>query len=159
MKTIQYMQSPLGTLTLAEEDAALTAVWFGQATPEGAKLQSTPLLRKAQAELSEYFDGKRKHFTIPLAPRGTPFQQSVWKVLLSIPYGETLTYGEVAKRIGNPKASRAVGMANNRNPIPILIPCHRVIGANGKLVGYGGGLGIKETLLRLEAERVHDERH
>ncbi|HPF88008.1 MAG TPA: methylated-DNA--[protein]-cysteine S-methyltransferase [Candidatus Limiplasma sp.] len=152
MKTIQFMQTPLDTITLAEESGALTELWFGRITPEGARQQSTPLLRKAQAELAEYFSGKRKVFTVPLAPRGTVFQQSVWQVLRSIPYGETLSYGEVAKRIGNPKASRAVGMANNKNPLPILIPCHRVIGASGKLVGYGGGLGIKEALLTLEQQ-------
>ena len=110
----------------------------------------TPTLRKAAQELSEYFAGNRKEFDIPLNPKGTDFQKSVWNALCTIPYGKTMSYGQVAAQIGNPKASRAVGMANNKNPIPILIPCHRVIGANGKLVGYGGGIWMKQKLLELE---------
>ena len=101
-------------------------------------------------QLSEYFDGKRSMFELPLAPRGTAFQQQVWNSLLSIPFGELVSYGEIARRIGLPRASRAVGAANGANPIPIVIPCHRVIGASGTLTGYGGGLDIKEKLLLLE---------
>ncbi|MCM1251055.1 MAG: methylated-DNA--[protein]-cysteine S-methyltransferase, partial [Alistipes sp.] len=112
--------------------------------------EPTPLLRRAVQELQEYFDGVRRSFDLPLAPAGTPFQQQVWSALLEIPYGETRTYGEIAARIGRPKACRAVGMANNRNPIAIFVPCHRVVGASGALVGYAAGLSVKEFLLRLE---------
>jgi len=102
------------------------------------------------SQLEEYFEGRRREFQLALAPEGTPFQLRVWKALLDIPYGETISYGELAERIGQPSASRAVGLANGSNPIPIVIPCHRVIGSNGKLTGYGGGLAIKERLLALE---------
>ncbi|NRA44455.1 MAG: methylated-DNA--[protein]-cysteine S-methyltransferase [Oligoflexales bacterium] len=101
-------------------------------------------------QLKDYFSGRRKSFDIPLAPEGTDFQQKVWKQLTQIPWGESNTYGEVARFCNNPKASRAVGMANNRNPLPIIIPCHRVVGSNGALVGYGGGLSIKRWLLQHE---------
>lgn len=151
IQTIQIVQTPVGAVTLAEAGGALTELRFGTHTQPNEISKSTPLLRAAEAELSEYFSGKRKTFTVPLAPQGTVFQQAVWNALLTIPYGQTRTYGEIAVQIGNPKAARAVGMANNRNPLPILIPCHRVIGANGSMVGYGGGLSIKETLLALEA--------
>jgi methylated-DNA-[protein]-cysteine S-methyltransferase len=103
-------------------------------------------------QLTEYFSGKRKTFTITLAPQGTPFQQRVWQALQSIPYGRTLSYGQIAKAIGKPKAARAVGAANGQNPVSIIVPCHRVIGSNGKLVGYGGGLSIKEALLAHESK-------
>jgi len=103
-----------------------------------------------QKQLDEYFCGKRKIFDLPLRPIGTDFQLRVWKELSRIPYGTVITYGELARRIGNPRASRAVGMANNRNPLPIVIPCHRVVGVGKKLVGFGGGLDIKLTLLKLE---------
>ncbi len=115
-----------------------------------ANLNETPLIREAAKQLKEYLSGKRKTFDLSLDPEGTPFQKAVWKTLTGIPYGETRTYKDIAERIGNPKACRAVGMANNKNPIAILIPCHRVIGAGGKLVGYAGGLDIKKKLLDLE---------
>ena len=109
-------------------------------------------------QLTEYFAGRRQTFELPLAPEGTPFQQRVWSALLGVPYGETISYGELAARIGRRSASRAVGLANGSNPLPIVIPCHRVIGSNGKLTGYGGGLAIKERLLALErgARRLFD---
>src|SRR5439155_23203362 len=109
-----------------------------------------PLLQEVMRQLSAYFAGKAESFDLPLAPQGTAFQQNVWRHLCDIPYGETISYGELARRIGNPNASRAVGLANGTNPIPIVIPCHRVIGSDGKLTGYGGGLPIKEKLLALE---------
>lgn len=115
-----------------------------------AALRETPLLKRAGTQLLEYLAGERKEFDLPLAFEGTEFQQAVWKALLTIPYGQTRSYGQIAASIGNPRACRAVGMANNRNPIAIFVPCHRVIGANGKLVGYGSGLDIKEKLLNLE---------
>lgn len=149
-KSVLFVQSPIGVLTLVEADGALKELRFGEHAEPSEALQATPLLRKAEQELDEYFSGKRKAFTVPLKPEGTAFQQAVWKVLLNIPYSETMSYGEVAKRIGNPKAARAVGMANHQNPLAIFYPCHRVIGANGKMVGYGGGLPVKEFLLSLE---------
>ncbi len=118
----------------------------------GAVWRETALLKEAGRQLQEYFSGKRKHFSLPLAPAGTVFQHSVWNALKDIPYGETRSYGQIAGTLGNAKAGRAVGMANNKNPISIIIPCHRVIGVNGKLVGYGGGLDKKVYLLALEKE-------
>jgi len=119
-------------------------------TPNGYTKQETPLIKKAARQFSEYFDGKRKSFDLPLSLQGTDFQKKVWKALKNIPYGKTISYGEIAAKIGNPKACRAVGLANNRNPISIIIPCHRVIGHNGSLTGYGGGLELKQQLLDLE---------
>ena len=148
----RVMQSPIGMLTLVEEDGAISEVRFGEKTG-GAALAETPLLLQARRELEEYFRGHRKTFEVKLAPKGTPFQQKCWQALLAIPYGETRTYGQQAQLIGNAKACRAVGMGNHRNPIPIFIPCHRVVGVNGQLTGYAGGLEIKETLLTLE--RMH----
>ena len=147
--------SPIGPLMLEEEHGALTAVRFNPGLPRDAasfSLPSTPLLRQAVEELREYFAGQRREFTVPLAPKGTPFQQKVWAALQTIPYGERRSYKDVAAMVGNEKACRAVGMANNRNPLPIFIPCHRVVGANGNLVGYAGGLDVKTYLLELEKE-------
>lgn len=142
-------ETPIGRLTLVEEDGALTEARFG-ANTEDCCVQRTPLLDKAVMELYEYFSGQRKQFDLPLKPQGTLFQQKCWQALLAIPYGETRTYGQQAALIGQPKACRAVGMGNNRNPLPVFIPCHRVIGANGRLTGYAGGLSIKEKLLQIE---------
>ena len=113
-------------------------------------MQETSLIQTAASQLQEYLDGKRREFSLPLLLEGTPFQKAVWKALLDIPYGETRSYRDIAETIGNPKAVRAVGMANNRNPISFIVPCHRVIGADGSLVGYGGGLALKQQLLDLE---------
>ncbi|TCL45143.1 methylated-DNA--[protein]-cysteine S-methyltransferase [Harryflintia acetispora] len=143
-------QTELGELTLAENGEALTRLSFGGGLPQGAAREETPLLQKAHGQLTEYLAGERRRFELPLAPEGTPFEQAVWAQLLKIPYGETCTYGGIAARLGKPGASRAVGMANHRNPIGIIIPCHRVIGKDGSLTGYAGGLGIKERLLILE---------
>lgn len=144
------MDSPVGTLWLAQEGDAITRIEFTWSPPEQARREETPLLRLAREQLSAYFAGRLKVFTLPLAPAGTPFQQAVWQALQRIPYGETRSYADVAREIGHPKAFRAVGGANHRNPISIIIPCHRVIGASGGLTGYGGGLSIKEALLALE---------
>ena len=114
--------------------------------------QETTLIKEAYFQLTEYLKGERKTFDLPLNPHGTEFQKRVWKALCEIPYGETRTYKQIAEAIGNPKAVRAVGMANNRNPLLIVVPCHRVIGADGKLVGYAAGLDKKAFLLRLEAK-------
>lgn len=138
----------LGSVTFVEEDGALLAITTHRSYEDIE--QETALIKEAYRQLSEYLKGERKAFDLPLKPRGTDFQKRVWRALCDIPYGETRSYKQIAEAIGNPKAVRAVGMANNRNPITIIVPCHRVIGANGKLVGYGGGLEMKEFLLRLE---------
>lgn len=139
----------LGLITIAEKDGSITALQFGAPEMDGAETE-TPLLQKAHRQTTEYLSGTRKAFSLPLAPKGTVFQKKVWAALSEIPYGETITYGELARQIGNPKACRAVGMANNRNPIAVVIPCHRVIGADGSLTGYAGGLDLKRRLLLLE---------
>ena len=148
---ISTISSPVGPLTLESDGQAITGLYF-QRRDGGLPGEQLPLHRQAAAQLAEYFAGRRKTFSLPLAPRGTEFQRLVWQALLTIPYGETRSYGEIAAAVGRPRACRAVGMANHRNPISILIPCHRVIGSGGALVGYGGGLAIKEALLRLERE-------
>jgi len=139
--------SAIGPLTLSGGPDGLTGLDFGDHADGG---ESCPLLERAAAELAAYFAGERRVFTVPLAPVGTDFQLRVWAALREIPFGETTTYGEIAARIGNPRACRAVGQANNRNPLPIFIPCHRVIGAGGRLTGYAGGLEVKRRLLELE---------
>jgi methylated-DNA-[protein]-cysteine S-methyltransferase len=148
MKYAFSYDSPVGRLFLAEENGALTDLSY-RPIPD-AEERETPLLKRAAVQLSEYFDGRRRIFDLPLDPRGTAFQKSVWSALQDIPYGETRSYKDIACAVGNPKACRAVGMANNKNPIAVIIPCHRVIGADGTLVGYGGGLDIKQALLDLE---------
>ena len=153
MKTICWRESPIGPLGVGEEDGAITLILFaGQQPPEGYREGETPLLEEAWAQLERYFTGELRQFSLPLAPAGTPFPQAVWRALEEIPYGETRSYGEIAGQVGRPKASRAVGAANHRNPIPIVIPCHRVIGAGGTLTGYGGGLDRKRLLLDLERQ-------
>ncbi len=148
--TFAWTQETLvGPVTIVEADGALIEARFGTETGD-ARLLRTPLMERAFSELDEYFRGDRTAFTVPLKPRGTPFCQRCWKALETIPYGETRTYAQEAELIGNPKACRAVGMANRLNPLPILIPCHRVIGKNGSLTGYAGGLDVKEKLLTLE---------
>lgn len=153
MKNEYFYPTELGKIGIAENGSAITDLWFeGEQTPQNAVVRETELLRDAGKQLQAYLSGALKEFSLPLAPAGTEFMLRVWASLLSIPYGETRTYKEVARSIGNEKACRAVGLANNRNPISIFIPCHRVIGANGSLVGYGGGLDIKEHLLKLERQ-------
>ena len=153
MKYAWQYETPIGKITLVEEDRKITNLNFPkEEMPSDAKHEETQALMLAAKQLTEYFAGSRKVFDMPLGPKGTAFQQAVWEALLQIPYGETVSYGKLANSIGRPGAARAVGLANNRNPIPLIIPCHRVIGANGKLVGYGGGLPIKEQLLAMESE-------
>lgn len=150
MKNYQFYQSPLGTLRIAADEKGITGLAFSDMPLTDAIAEQTPLLKKAAAQLDEYFAGARRSFDLPLNPAGTEFQKKVWDALVGIGYGETRTYGRIAATTGNPKACRAVGMANNRNPIAIIIPCHRVVGANGSLTGYAGGLDKKEFLLDLE---------
>jgi methylated-DNA-[protein]-cysteine S-methyltransferase len=149
-----YIDSPIGRLLLAGAADALAIIDFQNGPrprrPDPDWIDNAAPFEAAIAELQEYFAGSRRAFTVPLAPSGTPFQLRVWRALLDIPYGETTSYGELARRLGQPTASRAVGLANGSNPLPVIIPCHRVIGANGSLTGYGGGLPIKQRLLALE---------
>ena len=155
METIFFYDTPVGKLCIGEENGCITHVTWSK-IPQEYVLEETELILNCKKQLEEYFAGNRKTFDLPLAPAGTAFQQKVWKALTEIPYGETRTYGEIAVAVGNPKAARAVGMANNKNPIGIIIPCHRVVGANGKLVGYAGGMEKKEFLLELEKQKAED---
>lgn len=156
-----YQDSPIGPLLLAGDGEALSLLGF----PEGKMrrrhepdwVESADKFSKVRRQLDDYFAGKLDRFEVTLAPKGTEFQETVWQALTEIPFGETWSYGDLAKHIGRPKASRAVGAANGLNPIPIIIPCHRVIGASGKLTGFGGGLPTKQYLLDLEAKRSQPE--
>ena len=151
MNTVKYtrMKSPVGLLTLVSSDDGLESVRFGNAVPEGS-VEDVDSELPGLVQLNEYFTGRRRTFDLPLSLRGTPFQRSVWLQLLQIPWGETRSYGDIARAVGKPGAARAVGMANQTNPLPIIVPCHRVIGANGSLTGYAGGLDVKARLLALE---------
>ncbi|MGA7539236.1 MAG: methylated-DNA--[protein]-cysteine S-methyltransferase [Steroidobacteraceae bacterium] len=148
------LDSPVGRLLLAGDGESLIRVHFQSGPrplrPAECWVSDPAPLRAAIAQLGEYFAGERRRFELSLAPRGTEFQRRVWRALREIPYGKTVSYGELARRIGNPSASRAVGLANGANPLPIIVPCHRVIGADGALTGFGGGLPIKRKLLTLE---------
>lgn len=164
-----HIATPLGRITLTASERAIVGLSFGSEIPAGAELVAGEaelradgevtyttgaeiplLLRRAAEELGEYLAGRRRDFSVPLDPRGSDFQRQVWQALRSIPYGQTRTYGQIAEQIGRRRAARAVGMANNRNPIAILIPCHRVIGSDGSMTGYAAGIAIKERLLALE---------
>ena len=154
------MDSPIGTLSVAEDGAGICDVYLGALeglndTISDVREQETALLAEARRQLTEYFAGARREFSLPLSLHGTEFQIKDWKALQEIPYGETRSYKQIAERIGSPKAFRAVGMANNKNRIAIIIPCHRVIGADGSLVGYGGGMDKKIWLLELEKRMLH----
>lgn len=145
------VDTPFGPMVL-EGEAALTRLWLPNALPDDrGRGEETPLLRAARTQLLEYLSGARRSFDLPLDPAGTDFQRSVWEALVAIPYGQTRTYGEMAAAVGRPKAVRAVGQANHVNPLPIFIPCHRVVGKNGALTGYAGGLDLKSALLALES--------
>lgn len=153
-----YHNTPIGKLLLAGNGESLSLLGF----PSGSMarrheqdwLADAAPFQDVMQQLDDYFAGKLKTFDLPLAPKGTDFQQQVWRALLEIPYGETWSYGQLAKHIGRPKASRAVGAANGINPIPVIVPCHRVIGSNGKLTGFGGGVETKAFLLELESGAV-----
>lgn len=146
------METPIGRLIIKENGTAVTTIQVAWEKEEVSETQGkeTPLLRETKKQLQEYFDGQRKSFDLPLQPDGTVFQQKVWQALRQIPYGETRSYKELADMVGNPKACRAVGGANNKNPILILIPCHRVIGTDGSLTGFAVGLPAKKYLLEQE---------
>lgn len=142
--------TPLGAMAVGEEDGCITRVYLPNSPMPRLMPVKTPLLERAQGQILEYFDGRRQEFDLPLAFVGTDFQKKVWTALTAIPYGHTVTYGALAEAVGCPGGARAVGMANHRNPLPILVPCHRVVGAGGKLTGYAGGLEMKKALLELE---------
>lgn len=150
MKYVKYTNTKIGNMAIIEEYNKIITIEINQPIKEDIIQKDTPLLKETEKQLLEYLEGKRKLFDVPLNPKGTKFMKEVWTALQEIPYGETKTYGQIAQRIGKPKAARAIGMANHRNPIPIIIPCHRVIGSNGKLVGYALGMEKKEFLLMLE---------
>lgn len=148
MRYYPYNLTILGKIYITEDDGFITNISFKELK---AQKEETPLIKKTYLELEEFLNKKRKTFDIPILPKGTNFQKRVWEELLKIPYGQTVTYKDIAQRIGNEKACRAVGMANNKNPIVIIIPCHRVVGTNNNLTGYSGGVEIKQKLLELES--------
>ena len=167
MKVFCYVESPIGRLMLTSDGTALTGLYMNLYRNKPSKLpglgedwiQNAAIdpLPAAARQLNEYFAGKRREFDLPLRMEGTEFQQRVWRELTKIPFGETRSYGQLAKRLGNPNGSRAVGLANGRNPIAIIVPCHRVIGADGSLTGFGGGIERKEWLLTHEGQPVTSE--
>ncbi|MGD9699948.1 MULTISPECIES: methylated-DNA--[protein]-cysteine S-methyltransferase [unclassified Acinetobacter] len=158
--SFMQMASPVGSLKLVANDTALVAVVWENENPKRLRLAELteqidhPILLETQKQLTEYFAGTRQQFDLPLDFEGTEFQKKVWQALLSIPFGETRSYRDIAEQVGNVKAVRAVGAANGKNPISIIAPCHRVVGANGKLVGFAGGLDNKEILLKLESSLI-----
>lgn len=152
-----YLETPIGKMTLQATDDGVAGAWFEMQTTEpshlGQRQENHPVLVHAKKQLQEYFEGKRFVFDIPLAAQGTPFQMNVWQALTQIDYGKTCSYQDIADSIHNPKAVRAIGLANGKNPISVIVPCHRVIGKNGKLTGYAGGIERKAWLLE------HEEKH
>ena len=155
MMIFRHVDSPVGLLMIASDEAGLRHIEFGRPRHPirmhgDWKQGDSDVLQATEAQLVEYFDGSRREFELPLAPQGTPFQLQVWEELERIPFGATISYAQLAQRVGNPAGTRAVGAANGRNPLPIVLPCHRVIGADGTMTGFGGGVPTKEFLLRLE---------
>lgn len=150
-QTALVMPSPIGELLIEQGECGITHITLAQGVWESIE---TPLLREARAQLEAYFAGRLRTFDLPLEEQGTAFERDVWTALRTVPYGETRTYGQIAAQVGRPKAARAVGMANHRNPIIIITPCHRIVGARGALTGYALGLDIKAALLRIEGARI-----
>lgn len=152
---LYFQNLAIGRIGIAEEGGSITNLYFEtDAIPQDAEVCETEVIREAFRQLEAYFAGDLKSFSVPVAPRGTAFMREVWEILRWVPYGKTASYKEIAIAVGNPKAFRAVGLANNRNPVPLFIPCHRIIGSDGKMVGYRGGLDIKRKLLELEKKGV-----
>lgn len=149
MNNIFFYETEIGIIGIRENNKLITDIFFSKVDTND-NIEETDLIKECFKQLKEYFEGNRRVFDLPIETRGTEFQKKVWDELLKIPYGETKSYKDIAIAIGNEKACRAIGMANNKNHIPIIIPCHRVIGSNGKLVGYAGGLNVKEKLLNIE---------
>ena len=154
-QAIIYQESPIGLLEICGDDECITAVNFVDSAMD--EVLSSPVVLQCALQLEEYFSGKRKEFDLPLRPEGTQFQRKVWMQLRHIPFGETISYITLAKQLGDPKTTRAVGMANGKNPVSIIIPCHRVIGANGKLIGYAGCLWRKKWLLNHENSLMEND--
>ena len=159
----KFMASPVGKLKLVASEKGLVAILWENDNPRRVFLgemkddDRQPILVETERQLKEYFEGKRQEFSIPLDMRGTPFQINVWEALLAIPFGETRSYGQLAKQLGRPSAARAVGAANGRNPLSIVVPCHRVIGSSGELTGFAGGLETKEQLLKIESGSISSD--
>ncbi|MCC8018959.1 MAG: methylated-DNA--[protein]-cysteine S-methyltransferase [Rikenellaceae bacterium] len=153
MANVFFYETAHGPFGICERGGAVSAVFSGRSVPDGYTVAETPLIKRAAVQLGEYFVGRRREFDLPLHASGTPFELKVWQALRDIPYGQTRTYGQIAAAVGSPKACRAVGRANSRNPHIILTPCHRVIGADGRLTGFAAGLDLKGSLLALE--RLH----
>ena len=153
MLSAMILATPLGSLQLVARDGLLERIAFPGTHTKRLPADESPLLRRAAKQLEEYFAGERRVFDLPLAATGTAFQEAVWAALAAIPFGETRSYGDLARDLGRPRAVRAVGAANGRNPLPIVVPCHRVIGADGSLIGYAGGMARKRSLLELEGWR------
>lgn len=160
MDRLFFYNTKIGKLGIREDGKNITHIYLRDKDIDEDKvvIEESDLIKRAYIQIDEYIKGKRKIFDLPLNPNGTEFQKKVWKALTEIPYGETTSYKDIAATLGNEKACRAVGMANNKNPIPIIIPCHRVIGANKKLVGYAGGLDLKKMLLNLEGISVQEDK-
>lgn len=154
--SVRILRSPIGLLTLIGTDEGIEELWWDIEKKSSDKIKNSTLsvLVDAEKQLVEYFKGLRKSFDLPLKPSGTPFQKSVWSHLYKIPFGQTLSYGDLARRLGDPKKARAVGSAVGRNPLPIFLPCHRVVGNHGKIGGFSGGIGIKKFLLSFEFEQT-----
>lgn len=158
MRYGKYLETSIGRLYAEEENGVLVRLGAaGASAPDPGELRDTPLLLQVQAQIQEYLEGRRLEFTLPIRMEGTDFQKRIWEALKRIPYGETRTYGQIAAEAGSPKGARAVGMACNKNPILLVIPCHRVIGSDGRLVGFGCGLPMKEALLALEKDTTGDQ--
>jgi methylated-DNA-[protein]-cysteine S-methyltransferase len=152
---IYFYETDIGKIAIAEKAGSITNLYFvNDKLPQNMQVYETPLLLKAAQQLTNYLAGGLREFSLPLAPDGTAYMKQVWTSLCEIPYGKTASYKDIALKIGNPNAARAVGLANNRNPIPIFIPCHRVIGTNGSLTGYRGGIDLKSRLLEMEHRRL-----
>lgn len=158
MKSLFYYETVIGKIGIGEENGAITDLFFGDDKIPEAYVKETDIIKEAARQLDEYFTGKRKVFDLHILTKGTEFQKLVWEALRTIPYGETRSYKDIAVQIGKAKACRAVGMANNKNPVAIIIPCHRAIGAKGHLVGYGGGLDIKGRLLEIEGIKINNRK-
>jgi len=155
---IYFYQTDIGKVCLAEDCGSITNLFFAtDVTPQNVEICETEIIKEASRQLNCYLAGEIKDFSLPLVPYGTDFMRKVWKFLSEVPYGQTASYKDIATAAGNPKAVRAVGLANNKNPIPIFIPCHRIVGSDGKLVGYRGGLALKKQLLGLEAKNRRRE--
>lgn len=154
MKSIFSYNTSIGKINIVEEDGFLTDVCISENfVIEDATIKETTLIKETIGQINDFLAGRRREFDLPLLPKGTEFQKKVWRELQNIPYGKTCSYKDIAEKIGSPKAARAIGRANNKNPIILIIPCHRVIGSDGRLVGYGAGLELKERLLALEKNK------